>query len=68
MEHPRWRVWQAESHLLESDPSELHGPALGKVLERPPASAFLADGSAVKVHLPARLGAPDLTKKNIQAQ
>jgi uncharacterized protein YqjF (DUF2071 family) len=55
VEHTRWRVWQAESHLLESDPTELYGPALGKVLERPPTSAFLADGSPVKVHLPARL-------------
>lgn len=55
VEHPRWRVWQSESHLLESDPGELYGPAFGKILERPPVSAFLADGSAVKVSLPDRL-------------
>ena len=57
VEHPRWRVCQAESHLLESDPAELYGAPLGKILERPPTSAFLADGSAVKVYLPARIGA-----------
>ncbi|HLE57451.1 MAG TPA: DUF2071 domain-containing protein [Rhodothermia bacterium] len=55
VEHPKWRVWQAESHLLESDPTELYGTALGKVLERPPTSVFLADGSAIKVHLPNRV-------------
>ena len=55
VEHPRWRVRQAESHLLESDPTELYGAVLGKVLDRPPVSAFIADGSAVKVHLPTRL-------------
>lgn len=58
VEHPRWRVWQAESHLLESEPAELFGTALGEILERPPASAFLADGSSVNVHLPARLAPP----------
>ena len=58
VEHPRWRVWQAESHLLEGQPAELFGPALGEILERPPASAFLADGSSVNVYLPARLASP----------
>ena len=55
VEHPRWRVWQAESHLLESDAVELYGPAHGEILKKPTASAFLADGSAVNVHLPMRL-------------
>jgi uncharacterized protein YqjF (DUF2071 family) len=68
VEHPRWRVWQAESHLLEGDASEMFGPALGKILERPPASAFLSDGSPVKVHLPTRLGAKDAPKSNPQPQ
>jgi uncharacterized protein YqjF (DUF2071 family) len=55
VEHPRWRVWQSESHLLESEPGEIYGSALGEILKRPPESAFLADGSAVKVHLPMRI-------------
>jgi uncharacterized protein YqjF (DUF2071 family) len=55
VEHPPWRIWQAEDHLLESEPADLYGAALGEILGRPPASAFLADGSAVKVHLPTRI-------------
>jgi uncharacterized protein len=53
VEHPRWTVWPAE--LSELPPlAPLYGAALAGALERP-ASAFIADGSAVSVHLGVRL-------------
>ena len=53
VDHPRWRVWPAE--LSQLPPLHtLYGAALGDALKRP-ASACIADGSAVSVHLGTRL-------------
>jgi uncharacterized protein YqjF (DUF2071 family) len=55
VKHPRWRVWSAESAVLDGDIDELYGPTFAEALRDPPTSAFLAEGSAVSVHLPRRI-------------
>ena len=52
--HPAWRVWAVQSQLTR-DMSQLYGEEFAQVLAGPPASAFLADGSAVIVYAPLRL-------------
>jgi uncharacterized protein len=47
--HVPWRVWSCSSVAFEGDASALYGPAFAEILRRPPASAFLADGSPVLV-------------------
>ena len=54
--HPRWRVAQARESSFDADVAELYGEAFVSVLENPPASAFLADGSPVQVFTGAKLG------------
>jgi uncharacterized protein YqjF (DUF2071 family) len=53
--HPKWRVWPVDARLHAPDLSPLYGSALASVIRQTPASAFIADGSAVAVHMPARL-------------
>ncbi len=57
VEHPRWRVWDAVSAQLDCDVAGLYGPQFEEALRRPPASAFLAEGSAVTVYRGVRLPA-----------
>jgi len=49
VEHPRWNVWETAAAKLDCDIAGLYGEAFRKYLEQAPASAFLADGSAVTV-------------------
>jgi uncharacterized protein len=53
--HPRWRTWTVDAAEVRGELAELYGAALGDVLRRPPDSAFLAEGSAIAVHVPERL-------------
>jgi uncharacterized protein YqjF (DUF2071 family) len=53
--HPRWRVWTAERATLGGDLVALYGSEIAAALSWPPSSAFVADGSAIAVHLPSRL-------------
>lgn len=55
VEHPPWRVWQAESAELKCDVAGLYGSKFAEHLNQPPASAFLAEGSAVKVFCGTRI-------------
>lgn len=55
VDHPRWRVWQAEQGRLECDAAELYGDRFVDVLYAQPRSAFLAEGSAITVYGPRRL-------------
>ncbi len=55
VEHPRWRIQEAASAELHGDAAGLYGEALGRALNSAPRSAFLAEGSAVKVHGGVRL-------------
>jgi uncharacterized protein len=53
--HPSWRVWSVDAPDITGDLTALYGREFGRVLAGPPASAFLADGSAVTVYAPTRL-------------
>ena len=50
VEHPRWRVWRAVDAHLSCDVADFYGREFVPSLSARPASAFLADGSAVVVH------------------
>jgi uncharacterized protein len=56
VEHPPWKIWRATNAKLDSDVGALFEPQFEAVLSRPPTSAFLADGSAVAVMRPVRIG------------
>ncbi|HTI69618.1 MAG TPA: DUF2071 domain-containing protein [Candidatus Limnocylindria bacterium] len=47
--HPQWRVWQGVEPELHCRAVELYGPEFAESLSQAPASAFLAEGSAVTV-------------------
>ena len=55
VEHPRWRVWDSETAELNCDVAALYGQQFSSVLKGQPSSAFLAEGSAVKVCQGVRL-------------
>lgn len=55
VEHPRWRVWDSETAELSCEVAALYGQQFSSVLEGQPSSAFLAEGSAVKVCQGVRL-------------
>ncbi len=50
VEHPRWRVWEAQTSELHCDVAGLYGQQFCHALNQPPSSAFLAEGSEVKVY------------------
>jgi uncharacterized protein YqjF (DUF2071 family) len=49
VEHPRWQIWETEAVEFHCDVANLYGKDICEFLDRPPASAFLADGSEIKV-------------------
>ena len=53
--HPRWRVWRAASANVTGALEPVYGSVWADALSAPPASAFVADGSAVSVHFPRRI-------------
>jgi uncharacterized protein YqjF (DUF2071 family) len=55
VEHPCWRVQAARESRFECDVAGLYGEAFAASLDRPPVSAFLAEGSAVTVYQGVRL-------------
>ncbi len=55
VEHPRWRIWETQSAELHCDSARLYGQGFEPFLDRPPLSAFLADGSEVCVYGGVRL-------------
>jgi len=55
VQHPQWKVWTAGEASFDGNMEELYGKNLNEVLQRPPCSAFLAEGSAVSVHRGTRL-------------
>jgi len=57
VEHPRWRVWPATTSRVFGDLSAVYGDSFARILERPATSAFIADGSAVRVGWPKRIAA-----------
>jgi hypothetical protein len=55
IEHPRWKIWDATSFELDADAATLYGKELAAVLDQPPRSAFIADGSPIAVQKRQRL-------------
>ena len=55
VEHARWRIWQATGHELVGPLKTFYDPPLPAILSGAPAWAFIADGSAVAVHMPERI-------------
>lgn len=53
--HPSWRVWDVASAEFSGDAGELYGAEFAAVLNRPPDSAFIAEGSPVTVYEGKRL-------------
>jgi uncharacterized protein len=53
--HPSWRVWRARRSEFTGEVEEVFGRELAAVLRGTPASAFLAEGSAVAVMRGRRL-------------
>jgi uncharacterized protein len=50
VEHPRWRIWEMQAAEFHCDVASLYGENFCQFLNQSPSSAFLADGSEVKVH------------------
>ena len=55
VEHARWRIWRATGHELVGPLETFYAPPFPAILSGAPASAFIADGSAVAVHMPERI-------------
>ncbi len=55
VEHPRWKIWDAESFELRADVSSLYGEQFVETLNAPPRSAFIAEGSPIQVLLREQL-------------
>jgi len=49
VEHPRWKIWNATSFKFNADVAALYGEEFAEVLNQPPRSAFIADGSPITV-------------------
>jgi uncharacterized protein YqjF (DUF2071 family) len=50
VEHPRWRLWTAESTKFDADVTTLYGPQFVETLAAPPVSGFMAEGSPIQVN------------------
>lgn len=55
VQHPRWRVKLAAQSKFEADVREIYGQDFAPFLSDAPASAFVAEGSAVAVHKGVRI-------------
>jgi uncharacterized protein YqjF (DUF2071 family) len=55
VEHPRWQTWETETAELHCDIANLYGKDFSGFFERKPSSAFLADGSNVKLYSGVRI-------------
>jgi len=50
VEHPRWKIWNASGFEFKANVATLYGEEFTEVLNQPPRSAFIADGSPITVH------------------
>ncbi|MFL5489071.1 MAG: YqjF family protein [Gemmatimonadaceae bacterium] len=55
VDHPRWMVWTDVRCELDGSLAEFYDEPFAAILSARPASVFVADGSAVAVHLPERI-------------
>ena len=49
VQHPRWKVWNADSFEFRADVATLYGDTFVESLRQPPRSAFIADGSPITI-------------------
>ena len=49
VEHPRWKVWNADNFEFRADVATLYGEQFVETLTASPRSAFIADGSPIEV-------------------
>lgn len=49
VEHPRWKIWNAETFEFKADVAALYGEQFVETLSASPRSAFIADGSPIEV-------------------
>jgi uncharacterized protein YqjF (DUF2071 family) len=49
VEHPRWKIWPADTFTLSADVAALYGDQFVESLTAPPRSAFIADGSFIEI-------------------
>jgi uncharacterized protein len=49
VEHPRWKIWNADRFELRADVANLYGEQFAEPLNQPPRSAFIADGSPITI-------------------
>jgi len=49
VEHPRWKIWTAETFQLRAAVATLFGAQFAETLAAPPRSAFIAEGSPITV-------------------
>jgi uncharacterized protein len=50
VEHPHWKIWNADQFALHAEIATLYGEQFVEVLTAPPRSAFIADGSPITIH------------------
>ena len=55
VEHPRWKIWNADHYEFSADVATLYGKQFAAPLSQPPRSAFIADGSPIEVLLREQL-------------
>ncbi len=55
VEHPRWKIWNAETFEFSADIAALYGGQFVEPLTAAPHSALIADGSPVEVLLREQL-------------
>jgi len=55
VEHPRWKIWNAESFEFSANVAALYREQFVEPLSAPPRSAFIADGSPIQVLLREQL-------------
>jgi uncharacterized protein YqjF (DUF2071 family) len=56
VEHPSWEHWPAERAQITGPIPQFYAPEFAETLSREPDSAFLADGSEVRVYQPRTIG------------
>lgn len=49
VEHPRWKIWNANSFEFDADVTTLYGEQFAEPLNQTPRSAFIAEGSPIIV-------------------
>ena len=55
VDHARWNVWPATGCWRDGPMGEFYDEPFASILSESPPSAFVADGSAVAVHMPQRI-------------